>query len=280
MNNTLLATVPFHQGDVTQTLKLLDWIRELDGGPVHGTILLVADAATDKKDIQAVKEKAASAFIRSEAMGIHVGARKGVDASNFMFQFTAATVKERFKAPWLWMEPDCIPTRTDWLHKLSLGYAHSTKRYLGAMVQGNDPMLPKEHLAGCAVYPPDAYEDLQKVMNERKRAVIGPRAWDIEMAAVVAPASQPTDLIQHFWGPSKDISPIFVRTKKADAPVNHVTLDFVNENALLFHRNKDGSLIDVLRKSSAPEPVAEQRIVVPKSQKKSKVATVEEPVAA
>ncbi len=55
----------------------------------------------------------------------------------------------------------------------------------------------------------------------------------------LVPMAQHTPLVQQFWGPSYDMPPVFVTARTEADPPNAVTLDFVRNDAALFHRVKD-----------------------------------------
>jgi hypothetical protein len=72
-------------------------------------------------------------------------------------------------------------------------------------------------------------------------------AWDVSTAYVTVPLAAHTEAIQWFWG-QPDLPPTFVRRKTPASPVNTFTLATLNPNAVLFHRNKDGTLIELLKR--------------------------------
>jgi hypothetical protein len=60
--------------------------------------------------------------------------------------------------------------------------------------------------------------------------------------------AEATDLIQSYYG-QRDLAPTFVakREEGKTYPINTFDLSKLDKNAVLFHRCKDGSLIDALR---------------------------------
>jgi hypothetical protein len=71
-------------------------------------------------------------------------------------------------------------------------------------------------------------------------------AWDIHAGPSVVPRTQHSALIHHHWG-TKDMPPDFVATRTPESAQNHVTLDFIKDGAVLFHRTKSDGLIRLLR---------------------------------
>ena len=58
--------------------------------------------------------------------------------------------------------------------------------------------------------------------------------------------SHNTPLIQHFWG-KPDLAPTFREVKGEHDPENTIPMGFIKPEAVLWHRSKDGTLIDLLR---------------------------------
>jgi hypothetical protein len=165
---------------------------------------------------------------------------------NLMFAAAARQVAECYRMPWLWFEPDAVPIKPGWLDGIAAAYWRCPKRFMGSLVPAdNQPDMPPVHLAGCAVYPPDAFAVMEQFTK-------GNVAFDIAAAGYTVPRAVNCPLMQHFWG-QPDASPTF--TTETQAPPNSVTLDFIHPVSLMFHRTKDGSLIDLLREKANSRPM-------------------------
>lgn len=249
----LIVTLPYCQKDVDLTEKLLNWIADLGANVFHSCIL-VGDIAVPKERRDALKAIAKRAFGYAATLPAQVPA-EGF-APNQMFLFTAQQMKMSFKLPWLWLEPDCVPLCSNWLDRLAEEYALCPKRFMGPLITTKEEGLPSVHLTGCSIYPHDAYEIYVNGKFEHLRT--DNVAWDIETAEAVVPRAEDTDLIKHIWG-EYDLPPTFVEKKLPTEtyPKNCLDLSYIPKSAVLFHRNKDESLINVLRKKLAvsdPEP--------------------------
>lgn len=243
--NTILPVIAYHTGDLDITKKLLLWIDELHAQlkrRKHRTCLLVADAAVPRDEVNAVGIMAKAAF--GAAKTIPVSPTSG-HAPTQVFLSTAGWIAKCVKLPFFWLEPDCIPLVPDWLDKIEDAYEASPMTFMGALVRQNgQPELPSIHLTGCAVYPRDAFEIYDRIDSLKTQNV----AWDIEAANAVVPRTEDTKLIRHFWG-TREQPPVFVEARKEDSPPNHQLIEFATrDGAVVFHRCKDGSLIDLLRK--------------------------------
>lgn len=241
--NPLLVVLPYCTKDAAQALTLLQWCAELQGGlEKFFPALLVADVAVAPDTRKELHQAARKTFATVRTITAQVSQKGWLP--NQMFMWAAHYVRDNYRLPWLWLEPDCVPLTPFWLYDLALAYAKSPLRYLGAVIeQTGQPNLPARHLTGCSVYPNDAYDVFSRIPSVAN----GTAAWDIAGGLTVAEGAQHTPLIQHFWGPAAESAPVFVKERKPDSPPNHVRLDFLKPDAVLFHRTKDNGLIDLLR---------------------------------
>jgi len=241
-NTNLIVVVPCHNGDFPLAEQLIAWIGELDG-KLPFPILIAVDQTVDMNRVVPLFEAAKAIFEHARAITLQIPA--GGWKPNAMFLASSKYVMENYECPFLWLEPDCVPLKSGWLADINEAYQKTPLRFMGAVVeQSGQKGLPAKHLTGCSVYPNDAYVDFERIAEVNS----GRAAWDIGGGEKIVTASQNTTLIQHFWG-SQDKPPVFVETRTVDAPENHVMLDFIKPNAVLFHRSKDGNLLAILRKN-------------------------------
>lgn len=154
-------------------------------------------------------------------------------APNHAFQRTALFML-CLNTPWLWLEADAIPMRPEWLVALNNEYYKADKQFMGPIVQGAG------HCNGVAIYPCNASNLLPKAMRATADA------WDSVMKPeMIHLCHDASHLIFHGWGryegklhPWLGHAPSFPTVE---------SLDEIPASTVLFHRNKDGSLIDMLR---------------------------------
>lgn len=235
----LLVVLPYCEKDAGLAKELLTWIKELGPEPKHPAILLVADEVVPRETMVALNTLAKESFTHANTIAAHVPpSRQGWPAgANVLFHEACKEVADCYKWPWLWLEPDSVPLRSLWLDDLTFEYHLSPKKYVGAFVHSEQPNLPPVHMAGVGMYPPEAFQSLRQFCA-------GESAFDMAMADYVVRHATPTDLIQNHWG-EQGLPPTF--TDASQGPANAVTLDFLRPGAVLFHRCKDGSLINLLR---------------------------------
>jgi len=154
---------------------------------------------------------------------------------------------------WFWLEPDCVPLTPDWVEKLEeeakKAYA-ARKPFMGAEVTS-----PEHRMSGVGLYPPSVLEFLEKKrlgdMHIRRDA------FDSYFASEIVPKAFFTKLIQnvHLVSRNPDISPTFP---------DQTSLTLLDKEAVLFHRCKDGTLIDRLEeKQEKPKCVTVTQAVSP-----------------
>lgn len=257
----LLVVIPYHAGDVAQARQLLNWIGEISPKLGPHCCMLAADAAVPLDTITEIGNKAKQIFYFAETAIINTPplAEPWPKAPNAMFRIASQHVMEVYKLPFFWMEPDCIPLKPSWLDELAISYSRCPKRFMGSLIQSRQPPMPPVHLAGCAIYPADTSKDMAQFTTDAT-------PWDIANSPYVVPRTMSTPLIHHHWGEPK-LPPTFKETKADGDPVNTCTLAFIRSEAAVFHRCKDGTLIDVLRKqrNSEPAPAAEPSSAAPEA---------------
>lgn len=238
----MTVVLPFYQADVSRLSNLLTWIGQLGGAKNHSA-LLVADAATQWSDCVSIRNHAEDVFGSVILSCTEKAVRGWPQGSNALFRHAAIEMK-KLDRPWLWLEPDAIPLKTGWLDKIEWAYAMAKTPFMGRKYQNNMNGGPEKVLSGIAVYPPDTINRIDSQLNELD-------AWDVAIAPTAVQQASDTDLIQWFWGTPK-LSPTFADVKGPDSPVNTFTLASLEPEAVLFHRNKDGTLIRLLRNRLFP----------------------------
>lgn len=229
-----IVVLPFCQKDQGELENLLRWIAELGRNEKHQALLL-ADDAVDYRTATMLLGKAKDAF-----GAVALAAVKHVDGwiagSNALFEQAATRLAGH---PFLWIEPDAVPLKAGWLDMIFDEYQKCGKPFMGALVNHDTPGQPNPYLEGCSVYPADCWTRLSRVFNPEI-------SWTLACAGVTVPHTHPSPLFQHFWG-QPGLVPTFTDRKGPDSPTNTLTLQHIKSEAVLFHRNKDGSLIELLR---------------------------------
>ena len=245
----LTVVLPFTAADHQLALNLLDWIAQLDSKLPNSCILL-PDCKLSKAQVKQVELKAAGVFAKVDIVPTAQALKdeRWPIGPNWMFETALLHWKTAGrKSPFLWLEPDCVPMKAGWLKMLGDTYASVCKRkpFVGQVVLPGLPKLPVEMLSGVAMYPADAWKLMLNPMSQKRLT----EAFDVSTALHVVPQAMHTRLIWNFHG-EKGMPPTFVKTIEKNHPKNALPLSAIPPQTVLFHRCKDGSLINLLRGDS------------------------------
>lgn len=258
----ILVVLPFCEKDQPSLIKMLVWMKELGGLKDDDCALVFDSNNVSIAKTEPVQELCWSIFRTEHTIPFTVSAsdNKWPNAANVLFEAAARKIQTHNLGPWIWMEPDCVPMVKGWLGYLERGYAKCGKPFMGPRL---DPVSRKvPGLAGVSVYPEDCFSRLKSSLGNRSIP------FDMAAGAITEKEGFITPLMLHWWG-QKNTPPTFVRNRPHKAPSNIKALDFIPKTCVLFHRCKDGSLIDVLRQNPI-ESVDDQLTVVITSHQRPK----------
>lgn len=221
-------------------VKNLKWCQMMEPS-VPFECLLAYDTDTPANAIAEVEALANSYF--SKVNKFCHGAPKMKTwpyAPNHAWQSVAFEVSMKYGQPWFWWESDAAPLRKGWINELWEEYKRGGKPFMGHVVKG---VVPTGHINGVSIYPP-------KVSQYSSEAFLHlNKAWDVVLGRDVvgkALGHHAPHLIQHCWNLSKERAPTNGEgTCPSFANWGEIenTVDF---RCVLFHRCKDGTLIDRL----------------------------------
>lgn len=237
----MTVAFPFYQGDVAPLRELLLWIGQLGGARNHHA-LLVADAGTQWSDCVSILEFASPIFRKVDLTATEQSTLGWPAGPNALFRHAAEHMAKVGK-PFLWLEPDAIPVKQNWLDLIDIAYMQCGKPFMGRYYKNETAGLPSIMLTGIGVYPHDVLLRWPQPFNAE--------AFDVSMSRTLLNQSANTELIWAFWGQPK-LPPTFVKVKAHDSPINAFTLDKIPPEAAVMHRNKDGTLIKLLRERMFP----------------------------
>lgn len=232
----MTVVVPFCSGDADQALALLEFIGQL-GGCQEYSALLVADAAVDWAKCVDSLALADRAFRNTRIVTTESPVTGWPAGANALW-LKAAHHCKCAGTDWLWLEPDAIPLKRGWL--VAIDKMRKGSRYFGHIYPYREQVM--QVMSGIAVYPSDAFDFLGMVVAGHPE-----KAFDLAIAERVMPLVTNTKLIHHFYG-ERDLAPTFVESRTTDTPRNAFTLDQLPAEAVIYHRNKDGTLMELLRK--------------------------------
>lgn len=248
----MIIVLPVCHKDTDAALRNISWARELDGGVVPFTCLISCESNFDRRG--EIEAAARDYFARVETF-TYAPYPKGMNQrwprpQNWAWRKVALQLVKSRPDAWLWWEQDAVPLRKGWLTRISEAYATCGKPFMGAIGARMSSTQPS-HLNGVAVYPPN-----WTAFAPQSMLVSDALPFDVCGGWRVANQSAFVPLIQHLWSFENDpIGPPCTFQSRQD-------LQHVSKEAVLFHRCKDGSLIECLRDKPLGDPRV--KLIVPR----------------
>lgn len=232
----MIVALGFCQKDAAAARDMLLWCEQLAGCREFDA-LLVTEPSTQWSECVAVMDQASKVFRAVSFATTDTPCPTWPAGANALFQ-CAAEHCQKIGSPFLWLEPDSIPLRSGWLNAIAGQYRTCGRSCLGRIYRTNKATLPERVVSGIAVYP----ASMAALLKSGDPSI----PWDVATADRLVGDTCDTDLIQWFWG-KLNLAPTFVLRKETASPENTFTPQQLEANAVLFHRNKDGTLIRCLR---------------------------------
>lgn len=240
----------FCQKDAEQALELLGWVRDLGGCQKHECMLIVDAGVSWSHAIEGLNlanNSFRNARLHTTPVSVScatgAGEKERMEAwlkgSSMLFKEAAIRCTGQ---PFFWIESDSIPLKPNWLDQIEHAYHECGAPFMGPLVKHKTAGYPSPYLEGISVYPADCWQRFEKVWDENQ-------SWCLSCATAAVPHAVNTPLVHQLWG-QQGIGVSFVKFRTADSQPQDWTLDMINPKAVVFHRNKDGSLIRLLREQT------------------------------
>ena len=213
--------------DYAAAARLLTWMRTLDGTQAYRLMIsLPHDLPGDLEEALRVRAADAWSCVIMVRRPFPFPAEHWPQGPNWSFACASQWCHSQ-KWDFLLLEPDCVPLRPGWLQGIEREYRGCGRAFMGHYEPpGPDHQM---HLAGVAVYQWETYQRTH--VHELHRA------WDVALGPTLVAEAHQSKTIQQDWGKWNE-PPTFRRT---------TDLERIRPDALLFHRNKDGTLIERLK---------------------------------
>lgn len=248
----MLCVIPFFAGDVAQAQRLLRWIGDLGGCPGH-CCLLVSDRDVPWTEGVKCRDLAGDCFLATDLITNEEHVEGWIPGSNSLFKAAAQWAQDHGQS-FLFLEPDAVPLVSGWLNLIEAeaDKMENCGHFVGSLVHHANPEWPNPYFEGVGVYPPWSWRLLSPHFNPNV-------SWTRACAPASVPGAVNSPLFQHLWGEVNN-PPTFAR--KNIPGTNVFCLEQIHTGAVLFHRNKDGSLIRLLRAQRGLKPEVMTELVV------------------
>lgn len=230
------VVLPFYSGDARLLDKNLMWYKELDGKLDYDCYLAADDTVQNMDGYVAL----AGTIFRTVQTIRYKRARH----NHWPFQqnnafMNVAHVMARQREPWLWMETDATPVKRQWVQALEAEYIKGKKPFGGHWNHQTSVFN------GVAIYPPNISRYAPKMLlaalissrNPDGRPYQPP--WDAHGSKeVFGHLHIMNSVMQHIWD---------VNSTCPTFPDSDSVVKLVRPEVFIFHRCKDGTLIDRLK---------------------------------
>lgn len=223
----MILVLPFHSGDEPLAFKNVSWLAELDKR-IDAECLLPYDTTTQPDRIAEVCKRV---FTKVHTFQYNPPPiKKWPQASNWAFHECAWHIMQKFKGkPWLWLESDCVALKSGWFEAIRKCHEGGGKPFTGHW------NYQTKVWNGVSVYPWNTPEFGTKLM------LVENNPWDVHASSDILPnLNIANHLFQHIWHDHD--------TKEAYTFPNQETVRrVIRPGVVLFHRCKDGTLLDRLK---------------------------------
>lgn len=236
----MIVALPFCEKDEWLALKNLEWVRSLDGGSPLACLVCHDDRTEPGRVIAATKEYFAE--VRACRYSAWTGEFKSPQPQNHAWQETARWIahfaaKDAFyRDSWFWWEADACPLRKGWLNAIADEHERGNKPFSGHVVAGFG------YMAAPGVYPANVVAYTQNALFCRGTRFDQAAGNDIR-------------------GKIHPINHLIENIRDRDgAPPSFSTVESVRsmKDLAVFHRCKDGSIIDLLSTGKRQSPKRSQ----------------------
>jgi hypothetical protein len=219
----MIVAISFHDGDLELMTRWANHVQKLGPYLNHHLVLLPVHGA----NTSGIEQRLSGSFSKLSVERCHHSERGWPISCNKAFETMAWAAFQKYKQPFLWMEPDAVPIKQGWINDIENAYRSCGKPFMGDYV-AIAGVMPNgiDHMSGIAVYHPDMPRLAPSIFNNERAA------WDIASASQVTRQMSRTPLIQHDWVPSKQW-----RRDKVD-------LSCVKPEAVIYHPDKKGVLFN------------------------------------
>ena len=234
----MLVALLFADHDKKLAFKNLEWMKEIGVGKFH-ELLIVCPSGVSEQDAQGALIIGKQAFSKATLCHLSDDCDTGWPfGPNFMFRRTVDYVAHFNLYPFLLLESDAWLLYEDSLDAIEEQYEQAVSKGLVFMGYKENEGKSGEHMNGVAVYgninihAPTALS--APWPQERSQIGQNKMAFDMAGASEVVPKMLNSRLFQFQY-------------KQEERLLKDESLSFLNPDAKIFHTDKTGRLVDLLR---------------------------------
>lgn len=224
-----VVAIPICWQDVGLALRMLAWSAKLGRQPFKCVLGVPHNFPGNLENMLKIAGREAFEDVLVVSRPFALPDESWPIGPNWSFACLAQTCFQR-QVDFLLLEPDCVPLKARWLSAIEREYRGCGHPYMGFFEPAG--AQHDAHMAGNAVYNWDVYSRFNWIELWK--------AWDVAIGPKLRQQAHCTPLIQQVWGDMH----------KPPTFPNAASLTVIKPDAVLFHRSKDGTLIDRLEASA------------------------------
>lgn len=161
----ILTVIALHNDDCIRAERLIDQIFALNRKEQKGHALLIYAPSAPQENRDKVRISAEVTF-KSVTILPTQFTKETVNQVDFIggtLLQAASFISRTYRCPWLWLEPDCLPLKHNWMEQLSAAYEEQPMRYLAGHLKYGEAFA----ISRIGIYPPDAIKDFNESINRK-----------------------------------------------------------------------------------------------------------------
>ncbi len=243
----IVVVLPVCKPDFHLAVKWINWVIALNCPPF--TLIVFCAASMEREHVIRLMSMVKGSLLVSVQVNPNLYERHDLGyaaCANNEFRSALEMTEQLYPGrPTLWCEPDCIPIRRTWVNEIDAEYVACEKPFMGDFHAAG--AIP--HMTGNAVYSADWRKLAPSIATlPYPKAEQG---FDTQCAHDTVRQMARSTRIQQIW-----MAPLFTEQ----------TIACIAPSTALFHRDKSGTLIDVLAKRLGIPPIPLEAPIAPPTQ--------------
>ncbi len=243
----IVVVLPVCKPDFHLAVKWINWVIALNCPPF--TLIVFCAASMEREHVIRLMSMVKGSLLVSVQVNPNLYERHDLGyaaCANNEFRSALEMTEQLYPGrPTLWCEPDCIPIRRTWVNEIDAEYVACEKPFMGDFHAAG--AIP--HLTGNACYSADWRKLAPSITTLPYPKP--EQGWDTQCAHETVPQMARSTRIQQIW-----MAPLFTEQ----------TIACIAPSTALFHRDKSGTLIDVLAKRLGIPPIPLEAPIAPPTQ--------------
>lgn len=232
----MIIATSCYRDDEWRLLKLLKWIAFLQGDETvaypHILCILYERRCQHIEELKRLATKCFTKVFMAPYEDGNLSVSPLIE--NKVMRMLSLWMDEKFGCPWFFLDNDSVPLKVDWAEQIEREYYSHNEPFMGHIVEGMG------HMTGaCAMYPPRiARLSLSAMTSDAD-------AQDRLLFNDKVSVHRANHLIHQVWNVDANGNPTLLQGEPPTFKSTDDVIRLIPATAVIFHRCKDASLIEV-----------------------------------